>query len=102
VEVGKSVKLGLLRRLCRSALLSSLPKNRLILYLHLLLEAHPRSLTGTLAWAGLSRRLTRSHRTLKKSTRELERLGFVALDPRAPASLLRYRLLRGDQWGSQP
>jgi hypothetical protein len=26
----------------------------------------------------------------------------VALDPRAPAPLLRYRLLRGDQWGSQP
>lgn len=73
-----------------------------MLYLCLLLEAHPRSLTGILSWARLSRRLARSRRILEKSTRELEQLGFVALGPRAPAPILRYRVLHSDQWRGRP
>ena len=78
-----------------------LSKNGLILYLHLLLEAHPGSLTGTLAWPRLGRRLACSRRAVQKSIRELERLGFVALDEDAAAPFLRYRLLRSDRWGGR-
>ena len=99
--MAKSVKVKLLRKLCRSALLPSLSKDELALYLYLLLATHPRSLTGTLPWARLSRRLARPQRTLQRIIRKLEQLGFVAFDPSAPTPLLRYRLLHPDQWRAQ-
>ena len=88
----------LLRKLCRSAALASLSRNGLALYLRLLVDARTRSLTGTLPKAHLGRQLARSRSAIERGIHELERFGLVARDPRAPAPVLRYRILPSGRW----